>query len=161
MAVRCDTEDMSDRYFEDFQSGQRFTSRGATLSEAQILDFALQYDPQPIHLDKVAAADGPFGGLIASGFQTLVVAFRLFYQENIINKASLGSPGFDNLRWLQPVRPGDTIHVEGEVKETKSSRSKADRGYLKMAYSVRNQDSDTVMTFLAVHILARRPETGD
>ena len=150
---------MTERYFEDFEIGETFASRGATLSEAQILDFALAYDPQPFHLDKHAAAEGPYGGLIASGFQTLALSFRVFYQEKIINACSLGSPGFDELRWLKPVRPGDSIRVEAQVKDKRPSRSRPDRGSLTMAYTVRNQTGEAVMTFTAIHILQKR-ETG-
>lgn len=144
-------------YLEDFEPGQRFTTRGCTLGEAQILDFAWQYDPQPFHIDSEAAASGPYGGLIGSGFQTLVVAFRLFYQENVINAASMGSPGMDELRWLRPVRPGDTIRVQVEVREVRPSRSRADRGTAILAYAVMNQKGETVMTFTATHIFRRRP----
>lgn len=143
-------------YFDDFEPGQQFHSKGATLSESQIMDFALTYDPQPFHIDKVAAAEGPFGGLIASGFQTLSLAFRLFYQANVINACSMGSPGFDKLRWVRPVRPGDTLSVAAEVKEMRPSSSKPDRGTLLMDYTVTNQNAEPVMTFTAIHILARK-----
>jgi acyl dehydratase len=147
---------MTDLYFDDFQPGQRFRSKGATLGEAQILDFAFTYDPQPFHLDLVAAREGPFEGLIASGFQTLVVAFRLFYQEKVINACSMGSPGMDRLRWLAPVRPGDTIYVRAEVLAKRPSESKPDRGILNMGYEVLNQDDVVVMTYEATHIFRRR-----
>lgn len=151
---------MGDRWFEDFATGQVFETRGCTLSEAQILDFAWQHDPQPFHIDKEAAAQTPYGGIIASGFQTLLVAFRLFYQEKIINAASMGSPGMDELRWLAPVRPGDTLRVRAEVLELRPSRSRPDRGTAVIGYAVRNQRGETVMTFKATHILRRRPEEG-
>ena len=148
---------MRELYFDDFEVGQTFVTKGATLTEAQILDFAFQYDPQPFHLDRRAAEDGPYGGLIASGFQTLLVAFRLFYQEKVINACSLGSPGMESLRWLRPVRPGDTLKVKAEVLEKRPSGSKPDRGTLKMGYAVIAQDEETVMTFEIVHIFRRRP----
>jgi len=143
-------------YFDDFEPGQTFHSKGVTLSESQILDFALLYDPQPFHLDKEAAAEGPFNGLIASGFQTLALAFRIFYQANVINACSMGSPGLDNLRWIRPVRPGDTIKVTGTVREKRPSRSKPDRGTVIMDYVTTNQMGETVMTFTAIHIFARK-----
>ena len=149
---------MGDRYFDDFEVGARFESPGITVSEAAILDFALLYDPQPFHLDKLAAEQGPFGGLIASGFQTLVLAFRAFYQANVINHCSMGSPGMDELRWLRPVRPNDTLRVRAEVLDKRASESKPDRGVLRMAYEVVNQEGEAVMTFTAIHILGRRPE---
>jgi acyl dehydratase len=148
---------MADRYFDDFEVGERFVSRGVTLSEAQILDFALRYDPQPFHLDSNAAAQSPYGGLIASGFQTLALGFRMFFHENVITAASLGSPGMDELRWLAPVRPGDTLHTEAEVKDKRPSRSRPDRGTLRMAYTINNQEQQPVMTFVCTHILSRRP----
>jgi acyl dehydratase len=148
---------MADRYFDDFEVGERFVSRGVTLSEAQILDFALRYDPQPFHLDSRAAARSPYGGLIASGFQTLALGFRMFFQENLITASSLGSPGMDELRWLAPVRPGDTLHTEVQVKDKRPSKSKPDRGTLRMAYTIKNQENQPVMTFVCTQILSRRP----
>lgn len=147
---------MQELYFDDFEPGQTFQSKGVSLSEAQILDFALLYDPQPFHLDREAAAEGPFGGLIASGFQTLALAFRIFYQANVINACSLGSPGLDELRWLKPVRPGDTLSVKATVREMRPSKSKPDRGTLLMDYAVTNQKGEAVMTFTAIHIFARK-----
>jgi len=147
-------------YFEDFAPGQRFRTAAATLSEAQILDFGWKHDPQPFHIDTRAAAQSPFGGLIASGFQTLLVAFRLFWAEGVMNAASLGSPGMDEIRWLAPVRPDDTIHVEAEVAETRPSRSKPDRGTVIIDYQVANQRGETVMTYRAIHLFRRRPEGG-
>lgn len=150
---------MGDLWLEDFTVGRVFTTRGCTLSEAQILDFAWQHDPQPFHIDVVAAAESPYGGIIASGFQTLLVAFRLFYQEKVINAASMGSPGMDEVRWVVPVRPGDTIRVRAEVLDVRPSRSRPDRGTALLAYTVTNQRDETVMTFKCHHILRRRPET--
>jgi acyl dehydratase len=145
-------------YFDDFEPGQVFNSKGVTLSEPQILDFALLYDPQPFHLDSGAAAEGPFGGLIASGFQTLALTFRIFYQANVINACSMGSPGLDELRWVRPVRPGDTLKVRATVREQRPSRSKPDRGTVLMDYETTNQHGEIVMTFTAIHIFARKAE---
>lgn len=151
---------MADLWLEDFEVGREFETAGCTLSEAQILDFAWLHDPQPFHIDREAAAAGPYGGLIASGFQTLLVAFRLFYQERVINAASLGSPGMDELRWLAPVRPGDTLRVRARVLERRPSRSRPDRGIAVLDYTVLNQRSEPVMTFKITHILTRRPTTA-
>ncbi len=104
-----------------------------------------------------AAAESPYGGLIASGFQTLALAFRAFYDANVINACSMGSPGMDELRWLRPVRPGDTLRTEAQVTEKRASESKPDRGILRMAYEILNQDGEAVMTFNTIHIFARRP----
>ncbi|PWC31166.1 MaoC family dehydratase [Azospirillum sp. TSO35-2] len=146
---------MPGRHFEDFRVGDVILSEGATLTESQILDFALRYDPQPFHIDVVAAADGPFQGLIASGFHTLSLTFRLLRDTGIITGTSLGGSGLDELRWLKPVRPGDTIRVQVEVAETKPSR-RGDRGTVRLAYTTLNQHGETVMTCFMTHIIATR-----
>ena len=148
---------MSERYFDDFEVGECFLSRGVTLSESQILDFALTYDPQPFHIDREAAAESPYGGIIASGFQTLALGFRMFYQEKVINACAMGSPGMAELRWLAPVRPGDTLSTLAEVKGKQPSQSRPDRGRVEMAFAVRNQREEVVMTFLTTIIMRRRP----
>ena len=152
---------MSDLYFDDFKPGDRFESAGKTLSESEILDFAFRYDPQPIHMDVGAANDGPYGGLIASGFQTLVVGFRMLWQTGVFNASSLGSPGIDELRWLKPVRPGDTLRTVIEVLESRPSKSKPDRGVCRVKWDVLNQHDETVLTMTSIQILARRPGGRD
>ena len=144
-------------YLEDFKAGDEFVSPGITLTEAQIIEFALTFDPQPFHVDVTAAAAGPFGGLIASGFHTAALSFRLFWQTGVLGDASLGSPGFDALRWLRPVRPGDTLHVVARVVETKRSTSKPDRGAVTMAYTTLNQHGEPVMTLTAIQLVKARP----
>lgn len=150
---------MAARYFDDFSVGEVFTSGGVTVTETAILDFALSYDPQPFHIDVNAAAEGPFAGLCASGFQTLALSFRVFYDANVINACSLGSPGFDELRWTAPVRPGDTLSVEARVRETRPSKSKPDRGILMLDFATRNQHGHTVMTFKAIILAIRKTGT--
>ncbi len=147
---------MTDRYFDDFAVGERFVTRGVTLTEAMIIDFALTYDPQPFHIDAEAARRSIYGGLIASGFQTLALGFRMVLETGVFRASSMGSPGFDALRWLTPVRPGDTLHTELEVMEKTPSRSKPDRGILRVAYRIRNQRQEEVLTFLSMHLLKRR-----
>lgn len=146
-----------DRYLDDFSLGERFLTPGITLTESEIIDFALKYDPQSFHLDVNAAADSLFGGLIGSGFQTLALSFRLFIQSGMLAACSLGSPGIDELRWLAPVRPGDTLHTEVEVLEVKPSRSKPDRGILRMRYVAINQHGDRVLSYIINHFVKRRP----
>lgn len=143
------------KYFDDFEVGERFVTPGITVTESDIIEFALKYDPQPFHLDAQAAADSQFGGLIASGYQTLALCFRLFIQHGILREASMGSPGIDELRWNQPVRPGDTLHTEVEVLEVIPSRSKPDRGVVRFKYSSVNQNGDAVLTFILNHFLRR------
>lgn len=147
---------MIDRYFDDFSVGERFITRGVTLTESMIIGFAMTYDPQPFHIDVEAARQSNYGGLIASGFQTLALGFRMVLETGIFRVASMGSPGFDELRWLKPVRPGDTLHTEIEVMEKTPSRSKPDRGILRIAYRIKNQKEEEVLSFLSMHLLRRR-----
>ena len=147
---------MDTRYLDDLIPGQRFTTPGLTLTEAEIIDFAWRYDPQPFHLDASAAANSPYGGLIASGFQSLAICFRLFIQSGLLADSSMGSPGIDELRWLAPVRPGDTLHSEIEVLEVKPSSSKPDRGIARLRYNAVNQHQEAVLSFIVIHLLRRK-----
>jgi len=140
-------------FLEDFKVGDEFTSPGITLTESQIIDFALTFDPQPLHVDVTAATAGVFGGLIASGFHTAALTFRLFWQTGVLGEASLGSPGIDELRWLKPVRPGDTLHVVAKVLETRRSSSKPDRGIVKLSYTTVNQRGEAVISLLGNQLL--------
>ena len=149
---------MSSLFLDELATGQRFVSGGITLSEAEIIDFAWRYDPQPFHLDVEAAAKSPYGGLIASGFQSLALCFRLFIQQGQFAASSLGSPGIDELRWLAPVRPGDTLHTEATVLDTRPSVSKPDRGIARVKYQAINQRGETVLSFIVAHLLLRRPD---
>lgn len=146
---------MNSRFLDDLKPGERFVTAGITLTEAQIIEFALQYDPQPFHLDADAAARSPYGGLIASGFQTIALTFRLFIQSGVLAESSMGSPGIDELRWLAPVRPGDTLHAEVEVLEITPSRSKPGRGIARLDYKTLNQHGQTVARFIISHLLKR------
>ena len=148
---------MADRYFDDFKVGDKFATATKTVTEDMIVGFAKVYDPQPFHIDPAAAKHTHFGGLIASGFQTLAIGFRLIWDTGILAAASMGSPGFDELRWLRPVRPGDTLRVEMEVVESRPSQSKPDRGIMRGAYRYLNQSDEAVLTYTAMHLLRRRP----
>jgi acyl dehydratase len=146
-----------DRYFEDFSVGERFRSRGVTFTESSIIDFALKYDPQYFHINTEAAEQSPYGGLIASGFQTLAQTFRMWLDEGVLAKCSIGAPGIDELRWLAPVRPGDTLHMEAEVVEVRPSSSRPERGTVRFAYASVNQRGETVMTLEVAQLVIRRP----
>ncbi|MBM3584308.1 MAG: MaoC family dehydratase [Alphaproteobacteria bacterium] len=148
---------MNERAYEDYTVGERIVSRGHTLTEAAIIDFAFRYDPQPFHIDVEAARQGPFGGVIASGFQTLAVAFRILWDTGAI-AGGLGSPGFDELRWLKPVRPGDTIRTRIEILEKRVSSSKPDRGILRVRHDVVNQRDEPAMTFTSTVFVPRRDQ---
>ena len=143
-------------YFDDFTPGFQFETESASLSESEIIEFAKLYDPQPFHIDPVAAAASAYGGIIASGFQTMLLAFRLTLQAGIWNEASMGSPGMREVAWTKPVRPGDRLFVRAQVTSMRASKTKPDRGMVEFAYAVINQDGDTVMRYEATHMLKRR-----
>jgi acyl dehydratase len=135
-----------DYHFDELERGQEFGGPGYTFTESAIVDFAFAYDPQPFHIDMDAAKHSHFGGLIASGFQTLAITFRLLYQGGFLRDASLGGPGMDGLKWLKPVRPGDTIRPRARVLDLVPSKSKPDRGVLKLRVAAVNQADEEVMT---------------
>jgi acyl dehydratase len=144
------------RYLDEFAVGEKFTTGEAEITEAMILAFARDYDPQPFHLDPVAAQESIYGTLIASGFQTLALGFRLIWDTGVYAGSSMGSPGFDELRWLKPVRAGDRLHVEAEVIGITPSRSKPDRGIIRVAYRYLDRRGEPVLTVAMMHILRRR-----
>ncbi len=148
---------MDTRYLDDLEPGLTFATNGVTLTEAEIISFAWQHDPQPFHLDIGHAARSPYQGLIASGFQSLLLCFRLFIQTGVFRVSSIGSPGIDELRWLAPVRPGDTLHAEVEVLEVRPSKSKPDRGIARLKYRAVNQQGEAVLSMIVNHLLLRRP----
>jgi acyl dehydratase len=150
------TAPIEDRYFEDYTPGAVYEYGSITVSEAEILDFARAFDPQPIHADPAAAAGGPFGGLIASGWHTTSVMMRLFADHYLSRVASLASPGIDEIRWPAPVRPGDTLRLRVTVAETRRSRSKPDRGLVRSRAELINQDGVTVLTLSAMNLLGAR-----
>jgi acyl dehydratase len=120
-----------DRYFEDYIPGAVIECGEIRVDEAEIIEFAQRFDPQEMHLDPVAAARGRFGGLIASGWHTAAMMMRLFADNFLSKVASLASPGIDELRWLQPVRPGDALRIRVSVLEAVASRTRPDRGLVR------------------------------
>ena len=151
---------MGDLYLEDFKVGDRFVSAGITVSESMILEFALRYDPQPFHLDVEAAKQSHYGGLIASGFQTMALGFRAFLDLGVFRACGMGSPGLDELRWQRPVRPGDTIHSELTIAEIRPSPTKPDRGLLMTVVRILNQRNEEVMTFKGMQLTRKRTAVG-
>jgi acyl dehydratase len=145
-----------DRYFEDYPPGAVFEYGEIRVTEAEIIEFARRYDPQYLHVDQAAAAGGPFGGLIASGWQTAALMMRLLVDGFLPKAASLGSPGIDELRWLKPVRPGDVLHIRVTVLDATPSRSRPDRGVVRTLVAVLNQDRDVVMSLKPMNIFRRR-----
>jgi len=148
---------INDRYFEDYVAGAVYEYGYVSVSEADIIAFAERFDPQPIHTDAHFAADGPFGGLIASGWHTAGLFMRLFADHYLTRVASLASPGIDELRWPAPLRPGDLLRIRAEVAEARPSRSKPDRGLVRTKCALIAGPDTTVMTALAMNLIARRP----
>jgi acyl dehydratase len=146
------------RYFEDYVPGTVIDCGTFTMTEAGIIAFAREYDPQPFHVDPAAAKDGPFGGLIASGWHTTSMMMRHLVDYYVSPESSIGSPGVDEIRWPRPVRPGDTLHVRATVQQARRSASKPDRGIVTTLAELLNQDGELVMKVTANNfILLRDP----
>jgi acyl dehydratase len=146
------------RYFEDYVLGATYECGSFSVDADSIISFAKEFDPQSFHVDPVAAADGPFGGLIASGWHTAALTMRLLVENYLSAEASLGGVGADELRWPYPVRPGDTLRVRATVVESRRSLSKPDRGIIKTLAETANQDGRTVMRCTAINLLRVRPD---
>lgn len=144
------------RYFEDYIDGSVHQFGSIGVSEAEIVDFARQYDPQPFHTDPAASRHTPFGGVIASGWHTASLMMRMIADHYLSRVASLASPGVDELRWTRPVRPGDTLSVRATVVETRRSQSKPDRGMVRTLFEVLNQHGEVVMSVRAMNMLRTR-----
>lgn len=150
---------MSGLYLEDFHVGRQFTTDPVSLSEAETIAFAEKYDPQPIHVDKAAAEASIYGGLIASGFQTVAVGAGQWLRTGLQEGTGMGGPGLRDIRWLAPVRPDDVLHTTVEVAEARPSRSKPDRGLVHFAYTMRNE-TEIVATFTAIIMVRRQPDSA-
>jgi len=144
------------RHFDELAVGDRFTSGPGSLSEEQIIAFARDYDPQSFHLDREAAKASIFGGLVASGFQTIGLAFRLIWDTGLFAGTNIGGHGLDEIRWPRPVRPGDALTVTVTVEALIPSRSRPDRGTARNRYRMHNQKGEEVFSMLASQILKRR-----
>jgi acyl dehydratase len=147
---------MPDLYFEDFEPGQVYELGTRAVTESEIVAFAREWDPQPFHTDPVAAKESVFGGLIASGWQTGAMWMRM-YVDAMLGSAARGSPGIEELRWLAPVRPGDTLSGRLTVLETTPSATRADRGTIRIRAEMVNQDGVTVMAMTSRGHFGRRP----
>src|SRR6266700_7258063 len=144
------------RYWEDFRVGEVTELGPVEVTEAEIVEFAERFDPQPFHVDREAAAGSPFGGLIASGWHTTALFMGMFVREILLDSASLGSPGVEEIRWTAPVRPGDTLRGRTTITEVRPSASNPGRGTVFTANEVFNQDGALVMTLKARGFFARR-----
>ena len=143
-------------YFEDFKVGDTAPMGEKVVDKDEIIAFGTAYDPQPFHTDEAAAKQSFFGGLIASGWHTCAMVMRMMVDSYLRDSASLGSPGVDNVRWLRPVRPGDTIRAQRHVLETRASQSKPEIGIVRSRWEVFNQHGDLVMTMEGYGMFQRR-----
>ena len=147
---------MSELYLEDLHVGQRFSSGTHALDEDQVIAFASQFDPQPFHLDAAAAGAMFFGGLVASGWHTAAITMRLLVLGGVPIARGLIGVGAE-LSWPRPTRPGDVLRVESEVVEISPSRSRPDRGMVKVRSETRNQRDEVVQVLEARMMVPRRP----
>jgi acyl dehydratase len=143
-------------YFEDHLVGTVRETGFVTVTEDAIIEFETRYDPQSFHIDKEAASQSIYGGLIASGWHTASMCMRLLVVDGYISPAGMGSPGIDALRWIKPVRPGDKLRARGTLIEARRSRSKPDRGLLRTQFEVFNQNQETVMTWIGLTFIKCR-----
>ena len=144
-------------YWEDFRTGEVVEIGRHTFVQDEMVEFARQFDPQPFHIDPEAASRSFFGGLIASGWHTCAIGMRLMVQQYIGRSASAGSPGVENIRWLAPVRPGDTITYRRVILETRPSGSRPDLGLVRSRSEALNQRGEMVMTMEGWGLFRRRP----
>ncbi len=143
-------------WFDDLKLGMRFTSGETTVSREDIKRFAAEFDPQPFHLDEAAAEESAFKGLAASGWHTAAISMNLALQTRPFGPHPLLGMGVDDLRWLMPVRPGDTLHLEGEVVELTPSRTRP-QGIAKIRWTAYDQNGEAVYTSTPIAIVPRRP----
>ena len=145
-----------ERFFEDFSPGEVTEFGDYLITEEEILEYARRYDPQPFHVDREAAAESMFGGLIASGWMTGSIMMRLLVEHFISPVSGMGSPGVDEVRWPKPVRAGDRLRVRITTIEAKRSQSKPDRGIIQVQQEMINQHGDTVMSLRGTSFLKCR-----
>ena len=145
-------------YFEDFFPGQEIALGSRSVSEEEIIAFATQFDPQPFHVDQDAAAASIFKGVIASGWHTCSMMMRLVVDKLMSESSSMGSPGLDGVRWLLPVRAGDTISVSYLTTRVKPSTSRTDRGVVWSKWTATNQHGEAVCTIEGMGMFGRRPD---
>jgi len=145
------------RYWEDFTVGMVLEFGGYEATEKEIIEYATNFDPQPFHIDKKAAEDHYFGGIIASGWHTGAMCMRMMVDNYLSASSSVGSPGIEQLRWKQPVRPGETLHVKAEVLDRSLPKSRPELGFVKFSHIVFNQKDEVKMTMISSGMFLRDP----
>ena len=144
-------------YFDDFHPGQEIAAGSRSVTEAEIVAFAREFDPQPFHVDQEAAAESIFGGVIASGWHTCSMMMRLIVDAMLGCSSSMGSPGLDKVRWHLPVRAGDTLRVTYLTTAVKASTTRPDRGVVWSTWQAYNQNDELVCTIEGMGMFGRRP----
>ncbi|MCC2110875.1 MAG: MaoC family dehydratase [Hyphomicrobiales bacterium] len=144
------------RHFEDFVLGETIDLGAYPVTKEEIIAFASEFDPQPFHVNEAAAKAGFFGGLVASGWHTVSMFMRMYYDQLVSKVASEGAPGVDDLKWLRPVRPGDVLGGSATVTGLRASRSRPEIGFVSFDFVVTNQDDEAVMTLKSTGMLRRR-----
>jgi acyl dehydratase len=151
-------DQLSEHYLEDFAVGQTFGSGRLRIDGERALAFAAEFDPQPFHLDEAAARRSIFGGLTASGWHTAAVTMRLLVETGLKPAGGIIGAGFEECRWTRPVRPGDELRVECEVIEVQPSKSRPERGMIKLRMATLNQDDEPVLVQIANLVVPRRKD---
>lgn len=144
-------------YWEDLEVGRAVPLGEKQVTQEEIIAFGREFDPQPMHTDEVAAADSMFGGLIASGWHSCAILMRMICDAYLVNSSSLGSPGLDEVNFLAPVRPGDTLRASMTCLESRPSGSRPDIGIAKVLYELNNQHGELVLTWHCNQFFGRRP----
>ena len=148
---------MHERYLEDFAVGQTYRTGKVTVQKAAMVDFAAEFDPQPFHIDEEAARTSLFGGLVASGWYTGALTARLLVDSDIKPAGGLISAGFEEFRLPRAVRAGDELYVEVEVLGVRPSKSRPQRGLIKISATTKNQDGEPVQVLVGTFVVPRRP----
>jgi acyl dehydratase len=147
---------VSKLHWEDFSPGRIFEHGPRRISREEIVGFAAEFDPQPMHLDEVAARATLLGGLSASGWHACCVLMRMCTDSFVLNSASMGAPGVDEVRWLIPIRPDDVLTLRATVLETRASNSRPDMGFVRFMFELLNQAGERVMTLTTSLMMSRR-----
>lgn len=148
-------------YFEDFPVGRTGTLGPKLVTAAEVMEFAREFDPQPMHLDAATASTSLLGGIAASGWHTCAMLMRMICDGFLNETAGMGSPGIEEVRWKKPVKPGETLTAQWNVLEARASRSRPDMGLCRVTYDLRNGSGESVMTWDCTHLFSRRPQAGD
>ena len=147
---------MTERFLEDYAVGQMFGSGRIRVTEEQIKAFAAEFDPQPFHVDTARASHSFFGGLAASGWHTAAMTMRLLVEGDLKPKDGVIGTGFDEFRWVRPVRPGDELYIESEILEVRPSKSRLDQGLIKLRTTTFNQNAEPVQILVGNLLVPRK-----